>query len=392
VKQRMRVAGVWISLLFSSSLASAMAGELQLHIPPVLQERPGWDWLAVGEMVLKYYAVPAAHRTSYQCGVIKSVKSCVGTSNCAECVAPDATDAAMEQVLTQYPIMATQGGKAGDIALTVQAKNGGLTEAEVKQELTAGRPIIVGLSPPGFAAKGTLHHLALIIGYDDGYGELMVTINDPFPFDDERFSKLGNPYRRKGMSGIGDGQYGIGLEQFRSTLNWTSTFYGIICVGHDCPSDHHRVIHKLAWKSDQRALDVVLAAATEDFKPLRRGHKAADLVAGTTWQSDVVFAGAKQCLVRDKDESHNAEWRCLFMFANRSVADELVKDMLARLHSSVPQGWIQTVGHEVSEAEEYVRIDTFSASKPDSNTILSLYVIESKKDRRVKMYLTVENK
>lgn len=392
VKQRMAAVGGWLCVLLLSVSAPAMAATIHLHIPPVLQERAGWDGIAVGEMVFKYYAVPAAHQTSYQCGIVQSGKPCAGTANCAECPAPDAGDAAMAYMLAQYPIVATQGGKTGDIALTAQLKIGGLTEAEVKRELKEGRPIIAGLSPAGFNSDRAPHHVALITGYDDGYGDLMLTVNDPFPFDDERLSKGGNPYYSKGRSGEIEGQYDISLEQFRTALNWTKTWYQITCAGRDCPSNHHKVLRDSAWKDDRRAMQTVLAASADDFKPLRIGHKAADLAAGTTWQSNVVFSGAKQCLVREKDESHRAEWRCLFTFANRSVVDELVQDMLERLRDSLPQGWVGEKRNENSSTAQYTRTEKFTAAKPGSHTMLSLYVIERKKDRQVKMYLTVENK
>jgi len=69
VKNRM-VVGIWLFVALLVPVNFTMAAEVQLHIPPLFQERPSWCWAAVGEMVFKYYDVPAAHQTDY------SVESC----------------------------------------------------------------------------------------------------------------------------------------------------------------------------------------------------------------------------------------------------------------------------------------------------------------------------
>jgi len=66
--------GAWLSVVLLVPSHLAMAAEVQLHIPPLFQERPSWCWAAVGEMVFKYYDIPALHRTDYQCGIVQSRK------------------------------------------------------------------------------------------------------------------------------------------------------------------------------------------------------------------------------------------------------------------------------------------------------------------------------
>lgn len=66
----------------------------------------------------------------------------------------------------------------------------------MKKEIDEGRPIIVGVSPSGFKIKGISQHMALIVGYDDSSGDLKLTVNDPFPFEDDRFLWIANPYNR----------------------------------------------------------------------------------------------------------------------------------------------------------------------------------------------------
>ncbi|MGH7217397.1 MAG: C39 family peptidase [Nitrospiraceae bacterium] len=391
MKHKRAAFGVWLFLALLVPVNLTMAAEIKLHIPPVYQERPSWCWAAVGEMVFKYYYVPAAHRTDYQCGIVQGRKLCTGTPNCSECDLPDGEDATVVNMLEQYPLMATLSS-GGNIALTAQTKNGGLSEAEVKHELDEGRPIIVGVSPSGFKVGDMAQHMALIVGYDERSGNLMLTVNDPFPFEDDVFLWIMNPYLKVEASGRGDGQYEISLERFRSKLKWTQTIYGITCTGRDCPSDKNPVADGSAVKDDREVIQTVLTASSGDFKVLRTGHKAVDADAGTTWRSPVTFPGAKQCLVRDKDEDGGARWTCLFKFSDRPEADIAVVDIVKRLRKSLPEGWIGTDLDEDSDAELYTKTDKFSVNKPGNNTVFRVYLVDTKKDGRVKVYLSVDNK
>jgi hypothetical protein len=391
VKTRMAAFGVGLFLVLLVPANLTMAAEVKLHIPPVFQERPSWCWAAVGEMVFKYYYVPGAHRTDYQCGIVQGRNLCVGMPNCVQCDLSAGDEATMVNMLEQYPLMATLRGKAGDIALTVQSKSGSLSEAEVKNELDQGRPIIVGISPPGFKVDGSPQHMALIVGYDDSSGDLMLTVNDPFPYEDMRFLWIGNAYLSARASGGSAGEYVIGYEAFGLRLKWTQTIYRITCTGHDCPSDNHQVADGSAGKDDREVTQTVLTASSGDFKTLRTGHKAVDADTGTTWQSKVTFSGAKQCLVRDKDDSGGARWSCIFRFADRSEADKSAEIIVNRLRNSLPPGWIGTDLDEDSDTESYTKTDKFSASKPGNNSAIRVYLIDTKKDGWVKIYLSVDN-
>ena len=392
MKNSMASFGVGLFLVLLAPVNLSMAAEVKLHIPPVFQERPSWCWAAVGEMVFKYYDVPAAHRTDYQCGIVQSRKLCTGIPNCVECDVPAGDEATMVNMLEQYPVMATLGKTAGDIALTVQSKSGSLSETEVKQELDEGRPIIVGISPPGFKVDGRPQHMALIVGYDDSSGDLMLTVNGPFPYEDMRFLWIGNAYLSARASGGSAGEYELEYEAFRLRLKWTHTIYRMTCTGHDCPPDNHQGADGSAGKDDRAVTQTVLTASSGDFETLRTGHKAVGVDTGTTWQSTVAFAGAKQCLVRDKNDHSGARWSCTFKFSDRSEADKSVEDIVNRLRKSLPQGWIGTDLDKDTDTESYTKTDKFSANKPGSNSAISVYLIDTKKDGRVKIYLSVDNK
>jgi hypothetical protein len=298
----------------------------------------------------------------------------------------------MVNMLEQYPLMATHRGTDGDIALTVQSKTGSLSEAEVKKEINEGRPIIAEVSPSGFKIGGISQHMALIVGYDDSSGALMLTVNDPFPFEDDRFLWIANPYQANmDMSGENNGQYEISFERFRSKIKWTQTMYRIACTGHGCPSDSHQIADGTAVKDDREVIQAVLTASSGEFKTLRTGHKSVDNT-GTTWRSTVTFAGAKQCLVRDKDDSDGARWSCTFKFADRSDADKAVEDIVKRLRNSLPDGWTGTDLDLDTDAELYTKTDKFSASNPGANAAIRVYLIDVKKSGRVTMYLSVDKK
>jgi Papain-like cysteine protease AvrRpt2 len=381
--------GLLLALLLPVNLT--IAAEVKLHIPPVYQERPSWCWAAVGEMVFKYYYVPFVHRTDYQCGIVQGSKLCVGTPDCSACDLPDGDDVTMVNMLEQYPLMAT-GHSGGNIALSAQTKNGTLSEAEVKHELDEGRPIIVGLSPGGFKVGDSAQHMALIVGYDESSGNLMLTVNDPFPFEDDVFLWIMNPYLKIEASGRSDGQYEIGFERFRSKLKWTQTIYRITCTGRECPSDINQVAVDSGQKDDREVIHTVLTASAGDFKHLRTGHKAVDAESRTTWLSKVTFPGAKQCLVWDKHDNGGAKWSCVFKFIDRSEADKSVKDIVTRLRNTLHDGWVATDLDEDSDSEAYTKTDKFSASKPGSHTAIDVHMIDMKKDGRVKVYLSVDNR
>ena len=392
MKSKMAVFGVWLCSVLLVSVNLTMAAEVQLHIPPLFQERPSWCWAAVGEMVFKYYDIPAIHRTDYQCGIVQSRNLCMGIPNCVDCDLSAIDETAVVNMLEQYPVLATQSGKAGEIALTVQSKSGILSEAEVQREIDEGRPIIVGLSPRGFKVDGIRQHMALIVGYDNSSGNLMLTVNDPFPFEDMVFLWIGNPYVNARALEEGDGRYEVGYDAFRSKLKWTQTLHQMTCRGHGCPPDNQPVADGSAGKDDRDVIHIALEASSGDFKSLRTGHKAVDAETGTTWQSSVAFSGAKQCLVRDKDDHGGAKWSCIFKFTDRSEADTAVVDIVKRLRNSLPEGWIGTDLDVDSETEIYTKTDKFSASKPGNNSAITVYLIDTKKDGRVKIYLSLDNK
>lgn len=303
-------------LLLGTPVGQASAAEVQLHIPPLFQERPDWCWAAVGEMVFKYYDVPASHHTDYPCGIAQSRKLCTDHPAYLECALPAAEDSDMVTLLEQHAAASNK-----TIRLTAKMKAGRLSEAEVKQELDNHRPIIVSLSPSGFAVDGATQHMALLVRYKEDSEKRTLIVNDPFPFADDRFLWIGHPYINVHTSGPPDPEYEIAYDCFWGRLKWTQTNYGITCTGQDSPPDSLVTTPNVDGRNDHDIIHAVLTTSNEDFRPLRTGHKAMDPVQGLTRRASTRFAGTKHCLVREKDAHGPAQWHCTFKFEDREDAD-----------------------------------------------------------------------
>jgi len=193
-------------------------GSRTLDIPPLFQHTAVWCWLAVSEMVFRYYKVNALNPVSYQCGIVSAVFPRWCGANCLNCVVGAGSAANIQKVLQEYP------PKAAAPAIKSQHLVRPLTEAEVKTEIDAGRPVIAGISPsPGPANPP--QHVALITGYvEDSDGQLHLIVNDPYPLD---ATGMPNPYVMAGAQNNHDGSVCIRFDSFRTKLRWTESFRGI---------------------------------------------------------------------------------------------------------------------------------------------------------------------
>ena len=81
----------------------------------------------------------------------------------------------------------------------------------------------------------------------------------------------------------------------------------------------------------------------------------------------------------------------MFKFEDRVEADKSVEDIVKRLRNSLPHGWIGKDLDEDSDTELHTKTDKFSAYKPGNKLAIRVYLIDTKKDGRVKVYLSVDN-
>ncbi len=204
----------------------------QLTINPIFQETYVWCWLAVGEMIFKYYGVPNVNPGGdYQCGIIGAIGYSINGPNdpcnisCANCIRPAGTPQMITYMLSNYPIVACthQGNQSRPLQSLYVHYN--LTQTAIESELSNLRPIITGITPSGYPT-GVAAHVALIVSSRKVNGQLLLTINDPFPYT--AFPNIPNPYIVAGGTfGTLSGSYEIEYFAFRNQLFWTDTWYGI---------------------------------------------------------------------------------------------------------------------------------------------------------------------
>ncbi|MBM3560771.1 MAG: hypothetical protein FJX53_13045, partial [Alphaproteobacteria bacterium] len=190
-------------------------------VVPVQQHTHVWCWLAVGEMVFRHYGIPTANHSpypaAYQCGIVGSlayqppnVHPCVG--DCGLCTVPAGSAQGVVYMLRRYPVRA--GGPFIDTVYRPQP----LSLQQVRAEIDAGNPVIVGISPSGRPPAFSSEHVAVVAGYDLGTGRVLVY--DPYPFA----GPWANPYLPAGAQQAGPLSYWIDIAALVAQLQWHETF------------------------------------------------------------------------------------------------------------------------------------------------------------------------
>ena len=213
-------------------LASALRADTKLPIKPVAQKTPVWCWAAVGEMVFRHFRVPNINPAGvFQCGILALLHPACN-QNCMNCVVPAGSLHTMDNMLRQYSDFASrQHGQRRRIVTKKRQRSfrhgGWLKRAELEAELDAGRPVVAGISPSGYPKGNVSEHVALIVGYEGD----RVIVNDPFPFG-RTFQR--DPYLAAGAEMLEPGQYSIPYADFRRSLVWRESIFGISCRGKNC--------------------------------------------------------------------------------------------------------------------------------------------------------------
>ena len=195
-----------------------------LPVTPVAQQTPVWCWAATAEMVFRYFNLPALN-TDYQCGIVAAYggpqSACF--DNCLNCISPIGGMAQLHTLINGYGIVANQYGFPSRM-LSGRLLFNALTMQQVAAEIDAGRPIIAGISPGGFAYPNFSQHVVLIVGYEiNGTLPPRVIVNDPFPYSLAPFSSQINPYLVVGGIPTRPGQYSVTYSAFLSPINWANT-------------------------------------------------------------------------------------------------------------------------------------------------------------------------
>lgn len=189
--------------------APLQAASRMLSVPAVQQRTLVWCWLAVGEMVFRYYRVPAVNRYDYQCGIIGLIyQPCFTNCTNRQCIIPSGSNYGTLNMLVQYPRLA-----ANRAISYSQARE--LSLQTVVNNINAGRPIVCGISPANRVYNRDAEHAVLITGYDVGPNGYFVVVNDPFPYPQGQ-----NPYIRNGGRMISDNKYIIPYQNFTVGMCW----------------------------------------------------------------------------------------------------------------------------------------------------------------------------
>jgi hypothetical protein len=208
-----------------TDITAAPVRFIDLQIPPARQQTPVWCWLAVGEMVFAHFGVPAVNQ-NFQCGVIGALSLATNQEACARdcrrCVFPGGEAQRVMGMLVDYPRRAAAllGQESPRLFVSL---TGPLQRDELLAELDARRPVIVGINPDARPqAFGASQHLALIVGYAQQGGRLLLIVNDPFPFSPTGWP---DPYLRAGAQpGDSPGRYLVDHDVFVARLGWAETF------------------------------------------------------------------------------------------------------------------------------------------------------------------------
>lgn len=207
----------------------AAADARRLLIAPVMQKTWVWCWAAVGEMVFTHYGVgnadPAA---SFQCGIVESLAD-VDTSQCAhqcyrpECIAAGGSPAFLKRMLEVYPKRGSLSLRSVQPRLRAVYRDAALSKAALREEIDAERPVVAGINPYGIERPvGHSAHVALVTGYEDDGGTLIVNDPGPYPILDPA-ARTHNPYRAAGGEMLRKGQYRIAYTAFLNEFGWIET-------------------------------------------------------------------------------------------------------------------------------------------------------------------------
>lgn len=202
-----------------------------LPIAPSMQETPVWCWAASAEMVFQYYGLPNLNPAGdYQCGIVaaafsSSYPACL--SDCTVCSFPVGPMTNEQQIINGYgPFLRSYGISSRVLSSTLVFR--ALTTGEIADEISAGRPVVIGIAPSGgVALPNASQHIAVLVGYDYSGGQQSAIVNDPFPFHLYPYSQYPNPYLAAGGMAVGAGRYHVPYHALVISLGWANTIYRI---------------------------------------------------------------------------------------------------------------------------------------------------------------------
>ncbi len=199
------------------SRAPTQTANRVLGIPGVQQQTQVWCWLAVGEMLFRYYGVPAANQNDYQCGIMGLI-SAPGSPcymNCLNCVIPSGGNSQTMRMLREYAWLSSRR-----VIRFNEARE--LSFQTIRANIDAGRPVVCGVSPGHKQYYRDSEHVVLLTGYESGPNGTYLIINDPFAYPAQQ-----NPYFQLGAASLGSNRYRISYNNFLNGMFWHWSLSGI---------------------------------------------------------------------------------------------------------------------------------------------------------------------
>jgi hypothetical protein len=210
-----------LSVHYSKKSSTSPPAQAQLlNIAPAIQRSPVWCWVAVSEMIFKYYGAPNASPVGvWQCGIVGVVKPILDgrvdcNFNCGSCNNPAGDAEYFRRALEVYPVQ-----MRSRTTISAYVRDYAIKPDAVKDNIDHDRPIVTGISPGNPESHfGASEHVALIVGYRNGGSVLFV--NDPYPY----WSFGLRPFEKaRGRMTNQRGQYEISYDDFVNGLAWQET-------------------------------------------------------------------------------------------------------------------------------------------------------------------------
>jgi hypothetical protein len=215
-----------------SPAPQSAAQQRVLSIQPIAQEETDWCYAASAQMIFIYYGLPSVNSANYQCGVVAVFNAyvypqypqCAGDCTLCAQVGGGLLDT-IQQLIDQYGVIANQGGFQSRVLTSTEAFYP-LDMQTIIDEISAGRPILAGITPGGYPYPDVSQHAVVIVGFDTTGASPLLIVNDPFPYD-AFFGQVPNPYSAFGGTERQPGQYAISYSSFVGQMVWANTIYHI---------------------------------------------------------------------------------------------------------------------------------------------------------------------
>jgi len=256
-----------------------------LDIPPVFQTTSVYCWLATGQMVFRYFNIPPNDPTifapsdarDYQCGEAKGIGAvptglpsgplaftgpCWTNCGLPQCMRGSGSLHGIYNLIVQYPqIVARTNGNTRFFPHPMEATSA-LTQAQVMEEIDAGRPIIAGISPGiQYLPPGISEHAVLIVGYANVGSALIV--NDPFPYHP---ANMVPAYLQAGGRELAPGQFRVSYQAMVGPIAWKNTISNLQLNG-TTPADENQQSNSNHTPNQDAGLECTIDSTPTPWNP-----------------------------------------------------------------------------------------------------------------------------